>query len=57
MGAVWELDFYSRPVLDEKNKKGWEVLICEGLQSVADDPEELFRYSKSVSNRAVNSET
>ncbi|MEL6940868.1 MAG: Tab2/Atab2 family RNA-binding protein [Cyanobacteria bacterium J06598_1] len=57
MGTVWELDFYSRPVLDENNKKRWEILICEGLQSVADDPEKLFRYSKYVSNSEVNSET
>ena len=57
MGTVWELDFYSRPVLDERNKKRWEVLICEGLQSVTDDPEQMFRYSKYVSNSEVNSET
>jgi hypothetical protein len=57
MGSVWELDFYSRPVLDEQNKKRWEILICEGLQSVEDDPEALFRYSKYVSNSEVNSET
>lgn len=57
MGTVWELDFYSRPVLDERNKKRWEVLICEGLQSIEDDPNELFRYSKYVSNSEVNSET
>ncbi|MEO0768676.1 MAG: Tab2/Atab2 family RNA-binding protein [Cyanobacteria bacterium J06649_4] len=57
MGTVWELDFYSRPVLDERNKKRWEILICEGLQSVSDDPAELFRYSKYVSNAEVNSET
>lgn len=57
MGTVWELDFYSRPVLDEQNKKRWEILICEGLQSVEDDPEQLFRYSKYVSNSEVNSET
>ena len=29
MGKVWELDFYSRPILDENKKKQWEVLICE----------------------------
>lgn len=57
MGTVWELDFYSRPVLDEQNKKRWEILICEGLQSVEDNPEKLFRYSKYVSNSEVNSET
>jgi hypothetical protein len=55
MGTVWELDFYSRPILDENNKKRWEVLISEGLQTVADDPEQLFRYSKFLSNTEVNS--
>ncbi|MGB7247419.1 MAG: Tab2/Atab2 family RNA-binding protein [Phormidesmis sp.] len=56
MGTVWELDFYSRPILDERNKKRWEILICEGMQSVEDKPEQLFRYSKYVSNSQVNSE-
>lgn len=26
---IWELDFYSRPVLDEDGKKIWELLICD----------------------------
>lgn len=56
MGTVWELDFYARPILDERQKKRWEILICEGLQSVEDDPEQLFRYSKYVSNSEVNSD-
>lgn len=56
MGTVWELDFYSRPILDERKKKRWEILICEGMQSVEDDPTELFRYSKFVSNSEVNSD-
>lgn len=56
MGTVWELDFYSRPILDERKKKRWEILICEGLQSVDDDPEKLFRYSQYVSNSEVNSD-
>lgn len=56
MGTVWELDFYARPILDERQKKRWEILICEGLQSVDDDPEQLFRYSKFVSNSEVNSD-
>jgi hypothetical protein len=55
MGTVWELDFYSRPLLDENNKKRWEVLISEGLQTVDADPEALFRYSKYLSNTEVNS--
>ena len=56
MGTVWELDFYSRPILDERKKKRWEILICEGVQAVDDDPNELFRYSKYVSNSEVNSD-
>ena len=27
---TWELDFYSRPLLDENGKKRWEALICSG---------------------------
>ncbi|MDX2254054.1 MAG: Tab2/Atab2 family RNA-binding protein [Pseudanabaenaceae cyanobacterium bins.39] len=26
---IWELDFYSRPLLDSNNKKIWELLICD----------------------------
>ena len=53
MGSVWELDFYSRPILDENQKKLWEVLICDGAQSVADSSS--VRYSKFLSNKQVNS--
>ena len=55
MGTVWELDFYSRPILDENNKKRWEVLISEGLQSVEENPDDLFRFSKFLANTEVNS--
>ena len=55
MGTVWELDFYSRPILDENNKKRWEVLISEGLQAVDTEPDTLFRYSKFLPNTEVNS--
>jgi hypothetical protein len=55
MGTVWELDFYSRPLLDENNKKRWEVLISEGLQTVEANPDGLFRFSKFVANTEVNS--
>ncbi|MEO0396266.1 MAG: Tab2/Atab2 family RNA-binding protein [Cyanobacteria bacterium P01_A01_bin.137] len=53
MGSVWELDFYSRPVVDDNQKKRWEVLICDGAQSVNDGSE--LRYSKFLSNQQVNS--
>ncbi|MBE9076644.1 Tab2/Atab2 family RNA-binding protein [Romeria aff. gracilis LEGE 07310] len=56
MATVWELDFYSRPILDERQKKRWEILICEGAQSV-DEPDQRFRYSKFVSSSEVNSIT
>lgn len=29
---IWELDFYSRPVLDGDGKKIWELLICDRLR-------------------------
>ena len=28
LANTWELDFYSRPLLDDNGKKRWEVLIC-----------------------------
>ena len=55
MGSVWELDFYSRPVLDENQKKLWEVLICEGIVDTQTQPDQLFRYSKFLRNTEVNS--
>ncbi|AFY70667.1 protein of unknown function DUF1092 [Thalassoporum mexicanum PCC 7367] len=29
MAVIWELDFYSRPVLNQNKKKIWELLICD----------------------------
>ncbi|WP_035986900.1 Tab2/Atab2 family RNA-binding protein [Leptolyngbya sp. KIOST-1] len=55
MGTVWELDFYSRPVLDDNQKKLWEVLLCEGLVGTGADAERLFRYSKFLPSSEVNS--
>ncbi len=43
----WELDFYSRPVLDENGKKRWELLICSADQS--------FRWSRFCPANSVNS--
>ncbi len=53
MGRVWELDFYSRPILDDNQKKLWEVLVCDGAQSVNDGSS--LRYNKFLSNKQVNS--
>ena len=26
--ADWELDFYSRPIIESNGKKRWELIIC-----------------------------
>ncbi|QOV23243.1 Tab2/Atab2 family RNA-binding protein [Anabaenopsis elenkinii] len=55
MGSIWEIDFYSRPILDEKQKKVWEVLICESPSDIRTKPESLFRYAKYCPSTQVNS--
>ncbi|MCC0177684.1 Tab2/Atab2 family RNA-binding protein [Waterburya agarophytonicola K14] len=52
---VWELDFYSRPVLDENGKKQWEVLICESPNDIERSPDTLFKYAEYCSSTSVNS--
>lgn len=44
---TWELDFCSRPLLDERGKKVWELLIT--------DPERAFTYSQYFPNSKINS--
>lgn len=55
MGTTWELDFYSRPIVDENNKKIWELLVCESPMEVGRDPDSLFRFTKYCSSSEVNS--
>lgn len=55
MGSIWELDFYSRPILDETNKKLWEVVVCESPSELDRSVESLFRYSQFCSSKQVNS--
>ena len=43
----WEVDFSSRPLLDERKKKVWELLIC--------DPSGRFQFSQYFPNNKVNS--
>jgi hypothetical protein len=52
---IWELDFYSRPIVDENQKKLWEVLICETPTAIDRAPESLFKYAEFCSNQTVNS--
>jgi len=56
MGTVWELDFYSRPVLGEDDKKLWELLICESPQTIDRDPTDLFRFAQYCPSTTVNSQ-
>lgn len=55
METIWELDFYSRPIRDENNKKLWEVLICESPLALQTTEAKLFRYSKFCAAQNVNS--
>ncbi|MFN9886059.1 MAG: Tab2/Atab2 family RNA-binding protein [Pseudanabaena sp.] len=48
MSKIWELDFYSRPLLDANNKKVWELLIC--------DRERQFEWIRECPSNEVNSE-
>ncbi|MBI1240674.1 Tab2/Atab2 family RNA-binding protein [Umezakia ovalisporum] len=55
MGSIWEIDFYSRPILDENQKKVWEVLVCQSPGDIRTKPESLFRYAKYCPSTQVNS--
>lgn len=55
MGSIWEIDFYSRPIVDENNKKLWEVLVCESPLNIDTELDSLFRYSEYCSSSQVNS--
>lgn len=53
-GPDWELDYYSRPILEADGKKRWELLIC----STAGLPPSLppFRWSMACPASSVNSQ-
>lgn len=55
MGSIWEIDFYSRPILDENQKKVWEVLVCESPLDTRTNPARLFRYAQYCPSTEVNS--
>ena len=55
MGSIWELDYYSRPILDENKKKIWEVLICQTPSDINTKTDTLFRFAKYCSSTTVNS--
>lgn len=55
MATIWEIDFYSRPILDENQKKIWEVLVCESPVDTRTNPDSLFRYAQFCPSTQVNS--
>jgi hypothetical protein len=55
MTTIWELDFYSRPIVDENGKKLWEVLVCESPLDVKTQPDDLFRYAEYCASTEINS--
>ncbi|MEB3340355.1 Tab2/Atab2 family RNA-binding protein [Okeania sp.] len=55
MANIWELDFYSRPILDERQKKLWELLICQSPLGINENIDSLYRYSEFTDNQQVNS--
>lgn len=50
----WEVDFYSRPLLDSDGRKRWELLVCD--TPAMDTPANGgFRFSKTCPADQVNS--
>ena len=53
IGMDWELDFYSRPILESDGRKRWELLV-----TATPDPDangEPFRFAKRCPSGEVNS--
>tara|TARA_Y100001968_G_scaffold89236_1_gene80298 strand:+ start:13535 stop:14431 length:897 start_codon:yes stop_codon:yes gene_type:complete len=50
--ADWELDFYSRPIIDANGKKRWELLISSTENFSGEEP---FRWEKICPAEQVNS--
>lgn len=47
--SAWELDFCSRPILDIRGKKVWELVVCDDSLSL--------QYTKYFPNNVINSIT
>ena len=48
----WELDFYSRPIIESNGKKRWELIICSTKSFKAED---IFLWNKKCPANEVNS--
>jgi RNA-binding protein Tab2/Atab2 len=55
MGVIWEIDFYSRPLVDEQQKKVWELLVCESPSTTQQSAAKLFRHAQYCPSDKVNS--
>lgn len=53
-GPDWELDFYSRPILEADGKKRWELLICSSPDLQAGSAP-AFRWWRACPASSVNS--
>jgi hypothetical protein len=53
----WELDFYSRPILESDGKKRWELLICSSPAPPGDGERSVppFRWVSACPAGSVNS--
>ena len=53
----WELDYYSRPILEADGKKRWELLICSTPTATGDggEREACFRWALACPASSVNS--
>ena len=49
----WELDFYSRPIIESNGKKRWELIICSTRSYKTKD---IFFWNKECPANEVNSE-
>ena len=53
----WELDYYSRPILEADGKKRWELLMCStpGVSAGDDGTSHQFRWVQTCPATSVNS--
>ena len=59
IAADWELDYYSRPILEPDGKKRWELLICSSPQLDLGNAAGLgpsFRWAMNCPAASVNSQ-
>jgi len=52
--ADWELDYYSRPILDPEGNKRWDLLICS--TPLPERPGPQFRWALNCPAASVNSQ-